>query len=618
MYRAQKWFLVFSLFVYMMNDAVAEEWFESTPVTLTTYHLFDIGVAKINSDDRLDIFTSNHSDNQGVFLGNADASFSTNKITQLGLNQDLEFPGLAGRRTGAKIQQNGLYIYWLFGKLYFVSTSETPIDGFIEFPSTVETLFNSGGASAEFDSDQAIDGFFRTRINFEFDSPGEIEILPRHVGVPLQIHIDESTPLTDVFVGWRRMQPENHNFSAVLLDRHGYAWTDFDDNGKTDVLITRGGLHGDIGTYPASIINDELLLQFDGGYVDMANPVGIVKLGGRGRQVAWVDISNDGKLDLYINNLRSPNLLFIQNDAGGFEERAENYGLGFNDSGAFLWLDADSDNDMDLLIKDVSAREIKLFRNESDGVFTEELLISKAGVSLVQWAQADMDRDGDLDVFMASSQGSKVLVNDGLNFSVVDPSEFGLPNSGLSAQFVDFDNDARMDLHVFPGGVYRQRTTGTFYKTQHLGDIFPVKTNRVWSLWFDADIDGDMDLIATHRLSISENSDSNRYNATFYKNNGNDNSWLQVDLVGPKGNASAVGAKVELIQHDPNKTLMQYVGTSESSRYSQGHYRLYFGLNKMRSIQGLRIYWPNGEVQLHPRLDVNQLVEIKYDPEFFE
>ena len=144
------------------------------------------------------------------------------------------------------------------------------------------------------------------------------------------------------------------------------------------------------------------------------------------------------------------------------------------------------------------------------------MLISRAGVALVQWTQADIDRDGDIDVFMASSQGSQVLVNDGLNFSVIDPEAFGLPDSGISAQFVDFDNDSRMDLHLVPGGVYRQRTNGTFYRTQYLRDIFPVRSNRIWNLWFDADIDGDMDLIAAHRLPVTEGSDGNRYNCLLY------------------------------------------------------------------------------------------------------
>ena len=59
-----------------------------------------------------------------------------------------------------------------------------------------------------------------------------------------------------------------------------------------------------------------------------------------------------------------------------------------------------------------------------------------------------------MDVFTASIQGNKVLVNDGVQFHVTDPGVFGLPDASFSAQFVDFNNDSRVDLHTFPGGLY--------------------------------------------------------------------------------------------------------------------------------------------------------------------
>ena len=156
-------------------------------------------------------------------------------------------------------------------------------------------------------------GLPTTRIDIAFESPGEIEILPRHVGVPFTVHLSQDVPLDNVYVGWRRIQPQNHIFEASLLDRHGYAWTDFNNNGETDVFITRGGLHGDIGSFPTSIINDELLLQTGGRFIHSIDSTGISKSGGRGRQAAWVDANNDGLIDLRIGNLRSPNLYSCNN-----------------------------------------------------------------------------------------------------------------------------------------------------------------------------------------------------------------------------------------------------------------------------------------------------------------
>ena len=61
-----------ALLLIMASSAASDSWFEQGSVSLTTYHLFDMGVARINSDQYFDIFTSNHSDNQGIFFGEHD------------------------------------------------------------------------------------------------------------------------------------------------------------------------------------------------------------------------------------------------------------------------------------------------------------------------------------------------------------------------------------------------------------------------------------------------------------------------------------------------------------------------------------------------------------------
>ena len=50
---------------------------------------------------------------------------------------------------------------------------------------------------------------------------------------------------------------------------------------------------------------------------------------------------------------------------------------------------------------------------------------------------------------------------------------------------------------------------------------------------------------------------------------------------------------------------MQQVGQAEGSHYSQGHYRLYFGLGPHERPSALTIHWPDGYVQeiLEPQGD---------------
>ena len=606
--------IAFFVAIANINQAHADEWFNSQAIPSSTYHLFDIGVAKIDSDDYLDIFTSNHSDLQGAFLGGDALNFTTNQVTRLGLNQDLNFPGLESRRNNPPSTQSGIYVYWKYGQFVVESNVDTPLEGEVSFPSTVESYWNSASASASVSTEPTETGGIRSIVSFEFESNGQLTIEPGHVGVPFDVSLSPSIAVDDIFVGWRRVQPDSHDFQTSLLDRHGYAWADIDGNGEQDVLITRGGLHGDIDKFPPSV-NDELLLQTQSEFSNLATEKGIYKLDGRGRQVAWADANSDGLLDLYVGNYKSANLLFTQNADGTFEERAAKYGLDIWDTGSFVWLDVDQDNDMDLLIKDNDSRETILFRNATSGSFIKEVLTSNNKISLIHWSVADIDRDGDIDAYMASTRESVLFINNSGDFQPTDPDVYGLPDTGISAQFVDFNNDSRVDLHVTPNGLYQQSTHGHFYKTSYLNDIYPAATNRAWNIWFDADIDGNQDLLTSYRLPIRIGADSKRYNSNFYFNDGSTKNWLQIDLKGPVGNANAIGARVELLQSNISKKYVQYVGSSEGSHYSQGNYRLHFGLNNMRRVKGLKVFWPDGSVQSVPALAINQLLEIEYNPD---
>ena len=66
--RLKVWILGVLLMVSSFG-AKSADWFASEPIQFSAYHLFDMGVAKIDTDDYLDLFTANHSDEQGVFLG---------------------------------------------------------------------------------------------------------------------------------------------------------------------------------------------------------------------------------------------------------------------------------------------------------------------------------------------------------------------------------------------------------------------------------------------------------------------------------------------------------------------------------------------------------------------
>ncbi len=80
-----------------------------------------------------------------------------------------------------------------------------------------------------------------------------------------------------------------------------------------------------------------------------------------------------------------------------------------------------------------------------------------------------------------------------------------------------------------------------------------------------------------------------------FTNSNHQHHWLEVDLIGPPGNHQALGARVSVETSDNRQ--VQEVGHAESSRFSQGHYRVYFGLGQQTHVDSLTVTWPDGSLQ---------------------
>ena len=69
-----------------------------------------------------------------------------------------------------------------------------------------------------------------------------------------------------------------------------------------------------------------------------------------------------------------------------------------------------------------------------------------------------------------------------------------------------------------------------------------------------------------------------------------------------------VGARVEIVV-DGKKRIVQ-VGRAEGSRYSQGHYRVYFGLGKDQLLDRLNVRWSDGSVLDMHDLKADQILQL--------
>ena len=102
-----------------------------------------------------------------------------------------------------------------------------------------------------------------------------------------------------------------------------------------------------------------------------------------------------------------------------------------------------------------------------------------------------------------------------------------------------------------------------------------------------------------------------RWKLMAYRNIGGQNHWLQLKLRGAAGNRQAIGAHATLVT--PAGRQSQVVGSSDSSYFSQGHYRLYFGLGEQTRGNRLEIRWPDGHAQTIDNVKPDQLLEVVRD-----
>ncbi len=156
-----------------------------------------------------------------------------------------------------------------------------------------------------------------------------------------------------------------------------------------------------------------------------------------------------------------------------FVERAVESGLAFDHvsghreaylmpeimGGGAALFDMDSDGDLDAylvqsgsLYDEAPAPTNALFRGRGDGSFEDVTPGSGAGHPGYGMGVAcgDVDRDGDLDLYVTNFGPNVLLLNDGQGTFAdgTEAARVGDPSWGSSAAFCDFENDGDLDLYV--------------------------------------------------------------------------------------------------------------------------------------------------------------------------
>jgi hypothetical protein len=181
-----------------------------------------------------------------------------------------------------------------------------------------------------------------------------------------------------------------------------------------------------------------------------------------GPAISVGDINGDEREDFVIGAHRDQNLIgYLQNVNGGFDPIViDQESVGAN--AGILLFDADGDGDLDMYVvkggyeqPEGDASYIDQFYRNNQGSFTLDMeAIPTINSSGSVARAADIDSDGDLDLFVAGrvvphqypiSPTSFFLENNGGKFTIM---EMNLGSMGMisDAVWTDFDNDDDMDL----------------------------------------------------------------------------------------------------------------------------------------------------------------------------
>ncbi len=321
----------------------------------------------------------------------------------------------------------------------------------------------------------------------------------------------------------------------------GVAWLDYDRDGWLDLYFTNAGPWEDLASGKRSVRNALYRNRGDGTFEDVTEKAGV---GGPrwAMGAAAADYDNDGWPDLYVVNY-GPNTLYRNRGDGTFEDVTEKAGVGDPSWGSSAgFADYDGDGRLDLYVanyvrfdannpppprcqyrgitvhcgpKGMTAADDVLYRGNPDGTFTD--VSQTAGVRVepayglgVGWA--DLDDDGDLDLFVANdSMGNFLFENQGGKFEEIGLlagvaySEDGNAQAGMGVAVGDFDRDGRLDLYVTNfaddyNTLYRNLGGMVFRDVTYAADLaFPTWQDLAWgTFFFDFDNDGWLDLFAAN------------------------------------------------------------------------------------------------------------------------
>jgi hypothetical protein len=430
----------------------------------------------------------------------------------------------------------------------------------------------------------------------------------------------------------------------------GAAVGDFDNDGNPDLFVA--GVHG----------NTLYHNNGNGTFTDVTKKAGLDNSNDPDYgplfsvAAAWVDVNNDGLLDLFVVNYvqwsfsdqplcvidgipdychpryfkGQPNQLFLNQGDGTFKDVSKSWGIrdhvgkgmGVNVA------DYDLDGKPDLFITN-DAEYNFLFRNLGDKF---EEVAFQANVALAEDAAfisgmggdfRDLNNDGypDLAYAALNNQTFPIYLNSGKGDFNDDTAQSGmraltLPMAGFGLAIADFDNDGWKDIFVTRGHVTSASPPGSgfaepnsvFHNLGKSGKFEALTASAGFTqntlarhrgcALGDFDGDGRVDIVAT---SLDNNAE------LWMNRSPNSGHWLGVALQGVKSNRDGIGARINVVTRAGSQFNHQ---TSSVCYASSSLGPVHFGLGRESRIVQVQVTWPSGIVQTIENVNADQILKV--------
>jgi hypothetical protein len=381
---------------------------------------------------------------------------------------------------------------------------------------------------------------------------------------------------------------------------------------------------------------------------------------------AFIDIDNDGKLDLFVSNYlkfdpattpqpgANPycfyrgiavncgprglpfdrNILYKNNGDGTFKDISEESGIAApfgHYSLSVLTGDFNEDGLPDIYVACDQTPSL-LYINKGHGKFEEEAVLrgvafdeNGKAMSGMGLDEADYNGEGHPSIFRTnfSDEFETLYHNRGEgNFDDVT-LDAGLGQNtkyvGWGTGFFDFNNDGWKDLllvngHVFPE--VEQLHIDIHYKDrailyQNLGNgKFKDVTKDAGPAFSELHSArgaafGDIDNDGTLEVAVNN---QNEAPSLFKQSSNAAGHWLILKLEGTKSNRSAIGTRVKVVTGEH----AQWGEVRSGGSYlSQSDLRLHFGLGTATSVDRIEVVWPSGSKQVIERQAADRVLMVK-------